>query len=179
MLTYQGTVGLRPVEVEDLALLVQWRNDERTRTMFFSPFLISTSGQQKWYESLLADPTRAQFMIVQLPDDIPVGTIGLANIDYRNQNAELGIFIIDATVRRRNLGIDAVQALLQHAFRDLNLRRVYAKVYSFNKAVLTGSPQASFKEEGIARQAAFINGEFHDVIHIAVLREDWEAARKE
>ncbi len=175
MLYYHERVGLRSVEEEDLPLLARCRNDPRTRQMFFTPGLISLSGQRKWYEKLLNDPTRVQFMIVQLEDDATIGTIGLANIDYRNQCAELGVFFVDPSVRRQKLGIEAVHALLRHAFNDLNLNRVYAKVFAFNKPILEGSLQAGFRSEGVARQAAFANGEFHDVVHIGVLREEWRA----
>ena len=173
MICYHDTIGLRPVEEEDLVLLARWRNESQTRIMFFTPFLISTSGQKKWYEALLNDHTRTQFMIVRLDNNDTIGTIGLDHIDYRNQNAELGVFIIDPSVRREHLGIAAVHALLGYGFNDLNLRRIYAKVYDFNKPVLDGCPQAGFRREGIARKAAYINGRFHDVVHIGVLREEW------
>ncbi len=168
-------VGLRLVEEEDLALLATWRNHPQTRQSFFTPLLISQSGQKGWYEGLLKDPTRLQFMIVRLADNVVVGTIGLDRIDHRNQDAEAARLIIDPAVRGHAYGAWALNLLLDYAFRQLNLHRVYAKIFASNGSIRRALDKTPFKEEGVSRKAVFVNGEFCDVINIAVLREEWEA----
>lgn len=166
-------VGLRAIELEDLPLLAEWRNDPCTRPYFFTPFLVSRSGQRAWYEQLLGDRTRMQLMIVHLADQRPIGTVGLDHIDLDNQSAELGSAITAPDERGKHLGPAGSRLLVSHAFCDLNLRRVYARVLAFNTASLNAGRRVGFKHEGVARQAAFVNGQFHDVIYMAILREEW------
>jgi len=167
-------VGLRPVEEGDLPLLVQWRNRPRTRIKFLAPLLLSVVGQKKWYEALLNDPTRMQFMIVRLEDNVPIGTIGLSHIDYRNQSCEPGSVIIAPSERGQHLAHDAMSILLRYIFYELNLHRAYATVLDFNRNALLGAQALGWKREGVARKAAFVNGEFHDVIYLGLLRKEWQ-----
>jgi len=166
-------VGLRPVAEADLPLIARWRNHPRTRTKFLTTLLIPVSGQKKWYEKLLNDPTRIQFMIVRLEDNVTVGTIGLNHIDYRNQSFEPCALIIDPEQRGQHLGVDAIRVMLRYAFEELNLQRAASPTLPYNKSAIRWYEELGFKEEGIARKAVYINGQFHDVIHHAMLREEW------
>jgi len=171
---YGRKVGLRPVEEGDLSLLLHWRNDPQVRPLFFWPFLLSASGQKGWHKALLDDPTRLHFMIVRLADNLTIGAIGLDQIDYRNQTAQLGSMIIAPSERDLGWGTDAALALMRYAFSELNLHRLCGRAYAFNTASIRGCKRGGMKEEGIARQAAFVNGQFHDVVFLAALREEWQ-----
>lgn len=167
-------VGLRPVEEQDLPLLVRWRNDPRTRANFLTPCLLSLGSQKKWYEGLSKDPTRIQFMIVRLEDNKPIGTIGLSRIDYRNQSAENGPLLIDPSERDRGLALDAARTTVRYIFKELNLHRITLQVYAFNTASLRMVMRVGMRQEGVLRKAAFVNGEFQDVILLGLLREEWQ-----
>ena len=167
-------IGLRPVEETDLEMLARWRNHPDTRRMFFTPFLLSLDGQKQWYERLLSNPARLQFMVVRLADGKIIGTIGLDHIDYRNQEAQAGSIIIEPEGRGQSYAVDSVTTLIGYVFSELNLHRLYARAFAFNKAALKMGERAGFRVEGIARQAAFVDGEFHDVVLQAVLREEWQ-----
>jgi RimJ/RimL family protein N-acetyltransferase len=166
-------VGLRLVEEEDLVLLARWRNDPQARPMFSTPLLISDFGQRAWYEALSGDPTRMQFMIVRLADHAVVGTLGLTQIDQRNQSAEGVAGIVDPQERGQELWLDAARVMLRYAFMDLNLHRIYGRVFAHNESMLRVAAKLGYRQEGIARKAAFANGEFRDLILYGVLREEW------
>jgi len=166
-------VGLRLVEEEDLPLLARWRNAPQTRLLFFTPFMVSLAAQKKWYEALLNDPTRMQFMILRLEDNVPIGTIGLSHIDYRNQEAEISNPIIDPAESHSQWGNDAVVTLIRYAFKDLNLHRVYSHHYAFDTSSMEQAAELGFQQEVVARKAAFVKGQFHDVIMMALLKEEW------
>jgi len=172
-------VGLRPVEEGDLPLLARWRNDPTNRIRFYTPLLIPASGQKKWYEKLLNDPTRMLFMITRLEDNAPIGIFGLMRIDYRNQNLEPGPFVLDPSQRGQRLAMDALRTLLRYAFGELNMRRVYGTVLDFNISAVLGFESVGFKREGVARKAVMVNGQFHDVIYMGLLREEWLSLNQE
>lgn len=169
-------VILRPVEEHDLPLLVCWRNDPESRRFFFSPFLISLGGQKKWYEELQSDRSRILFMI-ETVEGTTVGTIGLEKIDWRNQHAAIGQFLLAAEHRGLGYAEEAGRLLIQYAFQELNLHRLYSEIFAWNRPVIEWDKFYGFQEEGVLRQAVFSGGMFQDVVILSLLREEWQARR--
>ena len=165
-------VTLRPVEESDLELLARWRNDTYNRRFFFSPFLISQGGQNRWHEALQADRTRMLLMIDD-PLGKPIGMIGMDNIDWRNQVCEGGQILLDPEERGLGYAEEATQLLIRYTFEELNLHRVYCYCYDFNP-VIEWMKLFGFEQEGVLRRAAFTQGEFHDVVVMGLLREEWQ-----
>lgn len=171
-------VILRPVEERDLPLLARWRNDPENRRFFFSPFLINPGGQKKWYEELLADRNR-MILMIDTVEGKTVGMIGLDKIDWRNQEAENGIFLLDPEERGKGYAEEAGMLMIEYAFNELNLHRLYAVIYDFNRGVIEMAKLFGFKQEGVLRQAAFTGGRFHDKVILGLLREEWQADQVE
>ncbi len=164
---------VRPLEEKDLELLAQWRNAEANRPFFFNPWPVYLGGQKAWYTNLVADRNRMLMMIETL-EGRPVGLIGLAGIDWRNQSSELGPGIIDPPERGNGYIEEAIELLVTYSFRELNLHRLYCECYPFNRVVEL-MKLFGFKQEGVLRQAAFARGKFHDKVILGLLREEWEA----
>jgi RimJ/RimL family protein N-acetyltransferase len=169
-------VRLRPVEEGDLDQLARWRNDPRNLQYYFSPFLVNLGAQKKWYEDLLSNPNKVLF-IVETLDGLMVGMIGVDHIDWLNQRCEGGPIVIDPDQRSHGYAEEALELLLEYTFNELNLHRFYVYSYSFNP-VIEFMKWFGFMEEGILRKAAFTGGEFHDVVLMALLREDWQSERR-
>ncbi len=167
-------VGLRLVLEEDLSLLARWRDDDLTRVMFYSTCLLSESGLRSWFKSVLSDPARMRFMINRLQDGETIGIIGLEHIDHRNQTAELAGLLIDPSARRQAWATKSVQTMIRYAFDDLNLHRLSARIPKSNHMAQQLAEKAGLRNEGIARQAVFRDGAYEDVVHLAILREEWQ-----
>lgn len=172
---YGDTVALRLVEEEDLPLLVRWRTDPRSPAVLYRPFPNAELGGADWYDALVADATRMQFMIERPSDHATIGTLGLQRIDYRNQHAEVVPPIMAPSELASGSGIDALRTMIHYAFRDLNLHRLSIGLIASLEAGCVTAAQAGFEREGTYRQAAFVEGAFRDVHLMAVLREEWEA----
>jgi RimJ/RimL family protein N-acetyltransferase len=166
-------VGLRPVLEEDLALLGRWHNDALMCATFYPLFLMSESALRNWHRDLLTSPNRMRFMIQRLGDRLTVGIVGLEHIDYRNQEAELAGLVVAPEERRHGWATKGVQTLSCYAFDDLNLHRLYVRIYGSNHAAQRVFEKAGFQCEGVARQAVFHDFCYEDVIYMAVLREEW------
>ena len=65
--------------------------------------------------------------------------------------------------------------LLNFAFKDLNLHRVYLHVFATNSAAIRAYEKAGFVYEGKLRSAAHIDGAYVDVVIMSVLREEYES----
>ena len=167
-------VGLRLVLEEDLPLIARWRVDEQMGAMFHSLTLVSETGLGKWFRDLLGDPTRMRFMIQRLRDGATIGIVGLEHIDYRNQVAELAGLIIDPRERKRGWGSMALNTLIRYGFDDLNLHRLYARIYASNIAARCVAEKVGLQQEGIAHHAVYHNWDYEDVAYMAILREEWK-----
>lgn len=166
-------VNLRPLEERDLLSIVRWRNDPRILHTFFSPFLIHPAGQQKWHENLQNDPHRKIF-IIETPEGKSAGMLGLDNIDWQNRQAENGFLLVDPDQPDNAWVFEAAFLLMEYAFKELNLHRIYSITYK-ERFDLDDSwfKWTGWRPEVVLRQAVFMNGTFHDKVIWGVLREDW------
>jgi RimJ/RimL family protein N-acetyltransferase len=102
-----------------------------------------------------------------------IGNSGFFSIDWRNRNAELGIFIGDKNYRDQGYGTEGVRLLLRHGFSTLNLHRIFLRVFEDNPRAIRAYEKAGFIHEGRQRQAEYHDGQFHDVLFMSVLRPEW------
>ena len=129
MLFGQSTI-LRSLARQDLPMIAGWRNHPDARSCLFSPYPIVMSYQDHWYDEYLKQGNSIIFVISPGTTSQPVGMVGLDHIDHRNQSAEYGRMLIgEAQCRGKGYAKDATKTLLTYAFKDLNLNRIYLRVY--------------------------------------------------
>lgn len=168
------SVSLRPIEEEDLPLLVTWRNNPRIWARFFNKFPLSFSGQKAWYAELLRNAARRLFMICERETARPVGTIGLDDIDFVNRWAELGNLLIgEQDCLGKGLAREALRLLLDYSFLRLNLNRVQVRIYADNERVIMMHRHCGFRDEGVLRQAQFDGGVYKDVLLMSILSREY------
>ena len=61
----------------------------------------------------------------------------------------------------------------------LNLNNITLGVLAFNKHAIRAYEKAGFVHEGRMRQAVFKHGSYNDVLFMSVLRDEWNARKKE
>jgi RimJ/RimL family protein N-acetyltransferase len=136
---------------------------------------MSRAAEERWYERMLERQGKDayHFVICQLEDDRPIGTIGLEEIDRANGSAGVGIMIGEKTLWGRGLGTDAMNAIVDFAFGELRLERVWLHVYAYNDRGRRSYEKAGFRIEGRLRHAVYHRGRHHDADVMAILREEW------
>lgn len=168
----RGTrVVLRAIERQDLPNYVEWFNDPVVLEYFGRYRPLSLAEEEQWYEQMLQDPKTCNFA-VEL-EGRHVGGAGFNNIDGRNASAEVGLFIGLPELWDQGLGFDVLQTLLRYGFEQLNLNRIYLRVFARNERAIHLYEKLSFRHEGRWRQAEFRNGQYHDLLWMSVLREEW------
>lgn len=167
-------VILTPVCEDDLPLLFEWINN-REQVLFNAPYKpVHEIQHQQWFISIIQRNDVAIFGIRSQDTQTLIGTCQLHSINLIHRNAELQIRIGRIQERNKGYGSEAVDLLLKYAFRDLNLHRVYLHVFANNTAAIRAYEKNGFTQEGMERQAAFIDGEFRDVIEMAILRNEYD-----
>ena len=165
--TAAGRAYLAALTDADVPVLFSWIND-RALAVQSAPFHpVHQADHEEWFRNLRARRDVVIFGIRRAGDDRLVGSCQLHGINHIHRSAELQIRIGVAEARGAGIGTDACRALLKHAFEDLNLTRVFLHVLASNTAAKRLYEKVGFEVEGIARQAVFIDGQWHDVVTMA------------
>ena len=173
---YGDQVRLRHVEREDLPQFVEWLNDPEVSQGLNMHIPLSMAEEENWFENVLKGPIDERPLVFEAMEDDEwrmIGNSGFHNLDWRNRNAELGIFIGDKTYWDQGYGTEVVRLLLRHGFSTLNLYRIFLRVFEDNPRAIRAYEKAGFIHEGRQRQAEYHDGQFHDVLIMSVLRPEW------
>jgi RimJ/RimL family protein N-acetyltransferase len=115
--------------------------------------------------------TAPSFMVDDRATGTPIGWCGLHHVSELHRNGELAVMIGDPAYRGRGYGTDATRTLCRFAFDRMNLVRVRLTVFPGNAAAIRAYEKAGFVREGVQRRAFWKRGEWHDLVHLAILRE--------
>ena len=165
-------VGLRAIEPEDLDLLVAWRNTPSLRQYFREHRELTRRDQEAWYQRIIADPGTVMLAIVDRSAECAplVGATGLCCIDWVRRSAELSLYIgQDALYVDDRLAPDALTVLVDYAFEELGLHRVWTEVYSFDERKARLYEGFGFRLEGRHRDQHFAGGRWYDSLYFSLL----------
>jgi diamine N-acetyltransferase len=173
-------VGLRPLEPVDVSTTVAWRNDPAIRDQILSfRFPVTHVMETKFVERAIAGEGIDQCVlgIVDRSDQALCGIIYLRDIDWISRHASLGIMIGRRDRQHRGLGRRALNLILHHGFRVLNLERVYLYVAQYNRHAIQLYESAGFVHEGRLRRHVALEGSYYDVLVMGLLRHDFEKVK--
>ncbi|WP_305785411.1 GNAT family N-acetyltransferase [Symbioplanes lichenis] len=122
------------------------------------------------------DVSRARFSVVELGSGELLGQCGLHRIDLLSRNAGLGISLRPGA-RGRGFGADVVAVLCWYGFDVRGLHRIEIETLADNDAMRGTARAAGFAEEGVRREAAWVNGRFLDAVRYGLLAAEWRAGR--
>ena len=174
MLRGQKTL-LRAITRDDLERLWRFHNDVEVELAGGGdpPMPQSLARLQTEYEYDLAKGGRDGASFAIEADEQCIGQCALFNFNETARTCELGITIGDKTYWGRGYGRDAIQSLLDYAFRLRNFRRVHLSVNGNNHRAIKAYKSCGFIEEGRLRAHAWNNGEYLDLVIMGLLREEW------
>ncbi|MFF2158532.1 GNAT family N-acetyltransferase [Paenibacillus chitinolyticus] len=177
MLFESSRVLFRKMTEEDAAVYHTWRNDmEVMRTT--NPFLdLSTYAETRQFveQVILGSDTSKSYMILDKPSGRAIGITSLIQLDYKNRSAECILDIGEKEFWGKGYGTESLRLLLNYAFLELNLHRISLRVFAFNDKAVALYEKIGFKREGISRQAVFREGQWHDILHMGMLQEEYKA----
>jgi RimJ/RimL family protein N-acetyltransferase len=165
-------VILRPLDKEkDLGVVLKWANDPELR-QFVSFFLPSTKKQEEeWFDKKREDEI---VLAIETKEGEFIGSIGLHKINYRHRTAITGTLIGEKSFWGKGYGTDAKMILLNYAFNTLNLRKIKSQAYATNQRSVNYSKKCGYKVEGILKKDLFVNGDYVDVVCLAVFRKSFK-----
>lgn len=166
---------LRELSREDISVINSWRADKELIDKLGAPFrFINTEVDYHWYEHYLSNRHQTiRCSILDKRDQI-IGLVSLNEINRINQTAEFHIMIGEKSGRNKGAGQFAAKEILNHAFYDMNLNRVELLVLESNRNAIEFYEKLGFLVEGIKRKCVYKNGDFENLIIMAILKEEFK-----
>ncbi|KZT52013.1 acyl-CoA N-acyltransferase [Calocera cornea HHB12733] len=153
-------------------------------TDVFSTFLLNVfievkkeyAGLRKWdpWEVKKADPEKTQ---EDWDKELFAGFSSLTFKMPKNRDAELGISL-HAPWYGNGFATEVTEWMVQHGFEQLNLHRISLGVFEGNAAARRLYDKCGFVQEGLIRQAFWIDGRWIDEILMGIVDEDYWARQK-
>jgi len=165
-------VVLTPYSHAHDARTVAWLNSEELQDSFGITQSVTLESHRSWMVS--AKDTIVWAICV--PEGRHCGNV-LLHCNWRHRSAYFQIYLGDKTARGRGVGKRTLQAVLDHAFQELELHRVWLHT-------LQGSAQAErlyigagFVSEGVERESILRAGNFSSQTRWAILADEWRQRR--
>ena len=167
---------LRPAEREDIPTFLAWLADADVGEGLGSRAPWSRVAEEGWLDELQQQQgkTTWHFVICLREDERPIGFCALHSMDHINGSTELGIGIGERAQWDKGYGTEAMGVLVDFAFGQLRLHRVFLHVFDFNARAIHVYERVGFRHEGTARGAFYRHGRHHDVHLMGILRSEWE-----
>ena len=167
---------LRPLEPDDADLVSDWYDDDRVRKLMGDPPTSRARRRQRYEDAVREDGDSVyRFVICRLDDDEPVGRTDIFFVDRANGSCAFGITIGDPALWGQGLGSDAVNAVMDFAFGELRMERLWLDTDAHNERAQAVYRKVGFSQEGRLRHVWFQDGVYSDDLRMAILRDEWLA----
>lgn len=177
-------IYLRPITEEDGSLIVKWRNEPSVSSHCLNQRPITLESNREFFRSKVQTGQYLQYIVERIDEDYgvasyPIATVYLKDIDPTNKRCELCIFTSDDQEWNTESQAIAVKMLLEKAFADIGMHKVYSYVfYKFmDEAGLL--KRAGFSIEAILKEEALnAVGEYEDIVRFVITEKEWKGLNK-
>lgn len=163
---------LRKLTMEDANSIADSCNDEIISKYIGTPFPYTKEDAESYIAMTLEkwdNGTNRDFGI-ELRNQVQ-GMISLMDIDYTHKRAELGYWL-GKEHRSQKYMQEAAYALINYAWEQLGLERVYARTDSDNPKSGAVLKAVGFQQEGCLRSHVRARDGVHDLLYWGILRDE-------
>lgn len=168
-------VSLRWLTELDIDDLYKIFSDPVVMRYWSSAPLVEKNAVKQLLDSIHHSFTQQSFFqwgITLHSDNHIIGTCTLGRIDFNNRHAEIG-YILGRNYWGQGYIQEALRALINFAFDELNFHRLEADVDPRNVASVRTLEKLGFQKEGYLRERWHVNGEIQDALFYGLLRREW------
>lgn len=171
-------IFLRPIREEDGKKIVKWRNAPQVATHCFNRIPVTEESNREFFRTYVATGHYKQYIVERVDEDFgvmsyPIATVYLKDMDVVNHRCELCIFTSDDEEWNTESQSIAIKLLLDKAFNEFGMHKVYSYVFSEFHDEIALLKSAGFQEEAILKKEALaLNGEYVDAYRMVVFGEN-------
>lgn len=163
---------IRSVVKKDFPTIKKWLEDKENRLFLLSRLVQPPETIEEIFES-----ENNILGLICLKEKTPIGLIAFLNIDEYHKKAELRKMIGILKERGKGYGNEATKAWIEYGFVTLNLEKIYLTTINTNIKNIRINEALGFRVEGLLRNELKIDGEYHDVLQMSLLKE-WVLKRE-
>ena len=167
---------LRPLEREDLRFVHELDNNETVMHYWFEEPYEAFVELADLYDRHIHDQSERRFVAETAGER--VGLVELVEINHIHRRAEFQIIIAPAH-QGKGYATAATRLAMDYAFTVLNLYKLYLIVDCANERAVKVYAKLGFTEEGRLREEFFVDGEYRDVLRMAIFQPEYLRRRKE
>ena len=166
-------IFLRPITEKDGVYIVKWRNSEKVRKHCMTKTPITEESNLKFFKENVLTGKYKQYIVERIEEETglvtyPIATAYLKDIDHGNNRCELCVFTSNDVEWEAEGQIMAVKMLLEKAFNEFGMHKVYSYViHNVNEGmeVLKG---AGFEVEAVLKSEAKQDDKYVDVYRMCI-----------
>lgn len=162
---------IRRINEADLLMIMEWRTNPEVSKYMYTDFVPDMEKQRQWFDTINSDPTQKCWIINLDSED--VGLVSITKIDLTNKRCVWAYYLGSPSVRGKGIGKNIELNILDYVFNTLKLNKLCCEVYVANDIVIKIHEKYGSIVEGTRRQQVFKNDQFHDIVEMGILREDW------
>jgi UDP-4-amino-4,6-dideoxy-N-acetyl-beta-L-altrosamine N-acetyltransferase len=171
----EPSISLRDLGPGDRDKIREWRNLPQVADYMYTDHGITMEEHAAWFSRVLQDPSCRYWIVVCDGED--VGLANLYAIDRSHRRCYWAFYLASSSARSKGVALQVECMVLNYVFDDLKLEKLCCEVLSFNRGVIEIHRRFGFVQEGLFRKHIYKRGEFHDVICLALLKEEWARRR--
>lgn len=178
-----NVIGLRGLELEDLDIdggYKDWFNDAVVcKYNSHHRYPVGYDSLRSFIKKSEDDSTILVFAVILKETYKHIGNISLQQIDLINRQAEIAFVFGEKTSWGKGYATRSAKLIIEHAFMELGMNRLFFGTSEENIGMQRIGEKLGFVRGGVARQAIFKDGFFHDVYQYDLLREEWRTPKRE
>ena len=155
-------------------------SDPAVMRYWSSPPLVDVDAAEQKIAGILAHYEKGdlfQLAIERQSDRLVIGTCTLHQIHLQNRRAEVG-YALGSAFWGNGYLVEAMHALIDHAFDVMHLHRLEADIDPRNEASAKSLERLGFNREGHLRERWIVDGEVSDSAVYGLLAREWASKRQ-
>jgi len=167
-------VDILPINLEHINLYQKWKNDPKVRVFSRNIFPRTADELKKRMEPSENKVKSVYLFEIQYkPENKPIGTCEVCDINWYNRTAELGLSIGESNLWGKNIGTEVIKLLSEYAFNELNMRKLYVYIFSPNMGSWRCAEKCGYTREGVLKENVYIDGKYEDEFMYTLFKKDW------
>lgn len=170
-----GKVRLRGKRLADARQDYKWQTDPELVELDATEVLVTPYSQYltEYAAALRFLPNHRCSFAIETLGGKHIGNCTCYDIDSYRGEAQIGIIIGDRECWGKGYGTDALDALIDHIFRESKLNRLYLKTLDWNVRAQRAFEKCGFVKTGRTNQ------DTHDFVVMELHRKRWEELKRQ
>lgn len=172
MFTYKD-YSMRPIEYDDLKMILDWRNSERIHSVMLTEHKITWEEHCRWYEGMKNNTLKRNFVFSY--QSRPIGYIGYTDFNQAVGTCSPGLYIGEMQNLPPEAGIIIYYMSVAYAFDNFGMKRLDNFILSKNEISIEISKFIGFHEFSNNNYTIQKDGKEELVVHLALTLDEWKA----